>query len=59
MVFNPQKKRGNRTMKDPVCGMEVEEKGESITHNGKEYRFCCASCRWAFENNPEQFVEKE
>jgi YHS domain-containing protein len=39
-------------MKDPVCGMEVNDKGESITHSGKEYRFCCASCRWAFEKNP-------
>jgi len=41
-------------MKDPVCGMNVE-KGEIVTHNGKEYRFCSATCRWAFENNPEQF----
>ncbi len=46
-------------MKDPVCGMDIGEKGESITHNGKEYRFCCASCRWAFEKNPKQFIEKE
>jgi len=47
-------------MKDhPVCGMEVEQKGESITHEGKEYRFCCASCRWAFENNPQQFIQDE
>ncbi|MCZ6582131.1 MAG: hypothetical protein O6761_03040, partial [Thaumarchaeota archaeon] len=23
--------------------MEVGDKGESLTHNGKEYRFCCAS----------------
>ena len=36
-------------MKDPVCGMEISDNGESVTHNGKEYRFCCASCRWAFE----------
>ena len=42
-------------MKDPVCGMEVGETGKVFSHNGKEYRFCCASCRWAFENNPEQF----
>jgi len=43
-------------MKDPVCGMEVE-KGEVLVHDGKEYRFCCATCRWAFEKNPEQFLE--
>lgn len=46
-------------MKDPVCGMEVNEKGESLTHDGKEYRFCCASCRWAFEKNPKQFLENK
>jgi YHS domain-containing protein len=56
LVFDQEKKRGNR-MKDPVCGMEVGEKGEPLVHNGKEYRFCCASCRWAFEKNPEQFKE--
>ena len=43
-------------MKDPVCGSEVNEKSESIKYDGKEYRFCCASCRWAFEKNPKQFV---
>jgi len=46
-------------MKDPVCGMEVDKKNESLTHNGIEYRFCCASCRWAFEKNPNQFVENK
>lgn len=59
MVFNTQEKRGYSKMKDPVCGMEINDKGELITHNGKEYRFCCASCRWAFEKNPEQFIENE
>jgi Cu+-exporting ATPase len=46
-------------VKDPVCGMEIEEKGESVIHGGKEYRFCCASCRWAFEKNPDQFRKEE
>jgi YHS domain-containing protein len=46
-------------MKDPVCGSEVGDKGEAIVHNAKEYKFCCASCRWAFEKNPEQFTQKE
>jgi YHS domain. len=44
-------------MKDPVCGMEVGEKGESLIHNGEVYLFCCATCRWAFEQNPKQFTE--
>ena len=46
-------------MKDPVCGMEVGNKGESFTYNDKEYRFCCASCRWAFERDPKQFVNEQ
>ncbi|MFB5625077.1 MAG: YHS domain-containing protein [Nitrosopumilus sp.] len=29
-----------------------------MTHDGKEYRFCCASCRWAFEKNPKQFIQE-
>lgn len=43
-------------MKDPVCGSEVNEKSELIKYDGKVYCFCCASCRWAFEKNPSQFV---
>lgn len=46
-------------MKDPVCGMEMGEKGEIVTHDGKKYRFCSAACRWAFESNPGQFTEDD
>jgi YHS domain-containing protein len=42
-------------MKDPVCGMEVDEKHDSLEYKKRTYYFCCASCRWAFENNPSQF----
>jgi len=44
-------------MKDPVCGMEVNEKSDSMEFNGKKYHFCCATCKWAFEKNPEQFIQ--
>ena len=44
-------------MKDPVCGMEIDEKNEPIEHDGKKYYFCCATCRWAFEKDPKQFIE--
>ena len=44
-------------MKDPVCGMDVGEKGDSLEYRGKQYRFCCASCRWVFEQNPDQFTK--
>jgi len=39
--------------------MEIGDKRDSLIHNGKEYRFCCASCRWAFEKNPDQFIKAE
>ncbi len=54
MVFYSQKR--NSAVKDPVCGMEID-KGESLFHKGREYRFCCATCKWAFEKNPDQFAE--
>ncbi len=57
MVYTEEEKRDGRNMKDPVCGMEVDEKNEPIEHEGKKYYFCCATCRWAFENNPKQFLE--
>jgi len=34
-------------MKDPVCGMEVDAKHDSLDYNGKKFYFCCASCKWA------------
>lgn len=46
-------------MKDPVCGTEVGSGGDALTHNGKEYRFCCATCRWAFEQAPDQFSKRD
>lgn len=33
------------------------EKGEVVTHKGKQYKFCSATCRWAFEKNPKQFED--
>ena len=44
-------------MKDPVCGMEVSEKTETTVYKGQKFHFCCASCKWAFEKNPKQFVK--
>lgn len=45
--------------KDPVCGMEVdEEKAAKTVYKDKTYYFCNASCQWAFEINPAQFVKE-
>ena len=45
--------------KDPVCGMFVEEKPESIRHtmNGKKYFFCSSQCLNEFRE-PEKELKK-
>lgn len=46
--------------KDPVCGMEVEEKRAAwkSEYKGKTYYFCASGCQKAFEENPEKYLEK-
>lgn len=43
--------------KDPVCGMQVENKGLKSVYGGKTYYFCNPACKWAFERDPKQFVK--
>jgi len=47
--------------KDPVCGMEVDEKKAAATseHKGRTYYFCAPSCKKAFDENPEKYLEGE
>jgi YHS domain-containing protein len=52
-----KQKGKDHIVKDPVCGMEVGKKGQPLIHGGKEFYFCCATCRWAFEQNPEEFTK--
>ena len=43
--------------KDPVCGMEVEEKkAPTSTYGGKLYAFCGPDCKEAFDQNPKRYV---
>lgn len=44
--------------KDPVCGMEVDEKtaAATATYQGKTYSFCAVACKSTFEKNPEKYV---
>ena len=44
--------------KDPVCGMEVDEKTTKIISNyrGKTYYFCAPGCKKTFDKNPEKYV---
>ena len=46
--------------KDPVCGMNVEEKkaAATVTHGGKTYYFCSAGCKATFEKAPAKWAPK-
>lgn len=45
--------------KDPVCGMNVDEKkAATASHGGKAYYFCSAGCRATFEKAPEKYAAK-
>ncbi len=46
--------------KDPVCGMQVDEKqaaGKS-EFDGKTYYFCSPSCKATFDKNPSAYAAK-
>ena len=47
--------------KDPVCGMNVEEKKTpaSAQHKEKIYYFCSPGCKETFTKNPEKFAAAE
>jgi uncharacterized membrane protein YraQ (UPF0718 family) len=42
---------GEQTVRDPVCGMEVNpnETDHTIEHDGETYYFCSASCKESFD----------
>jgi YHS domain-containing protein len=44
--------------KDPVCGMDVDEKtaaGKS-DYKGQTYYFCSPGCKRTFDQNPEKYA---
>jgi YHS domain-containing protein len=47
--------------KDPVCGMEVDEKKAAATsaYQGKTYYFCATSCKATFVKAPEKYAGAE
>ena len=44
--------------KDPVCGMDVDEKNAQAQseYKGKTYYFCSPGCKRDFDKNPEKYV---
>lgn len=44
-------------MKDPICGMEVDERTAlSSTVNGKRYYFCSPGCKAKFDADPGRYT---
>jgi len=45
--------------KDPVCGMDVDEKKAAVqsTYKGKTYYFCNKACQKEFEQSPEKYLK--
>ncbi len=46
-------------VKDPVCGMDVDEKNTKLTstYNGRCYIFCSISCKATFEKDPNRVLD--
>ena len=44
--------------KDPVCGMNVDEKKAAATavHEGKTYYFCSPGCKATFDKDPGKYA---
>ncbi|TDR56845.1 Cu+-exporting ATPase [Halomonas ventosae] len=51
--------RSRSTVKDPVCGMEVDPHATQhrATHADTTWYFCSATCRKKFEADPEAFLD--
>lgn len=51
-----QKKEVMAMTKDPVCGMNVDEKkAATAVYGGKTYYFCSAKCKETFEKAPAKY----
>lgn len=46
--------------KDPVCGMNVDEKkaAASSDYKGQTYYFCSRGCKVAFDKDPEKILKE-
>ncbi len=53
-----QKEEVMATVKDPVCGMDIDPKNAAATeeYQGKTYHFCSAACHDKFKAEPQKYV---
>ena len=47
-------------VKDPVCGMDVDEKTSKLKseYKGHTYYFCAPGCKRDFDKEPEKYLGK-
>ena len=47
-------------VKDPVCGMMIDDKSAAATseYNGRRYFFCSKDCKAEFDENPQEYAGK-
>jgi YHS domain-containing protein len=47
--------------KDPVCGMDVDDKKmtQKTFYKGLTYYFCSATCKKEFDRDPTKYVQAE
>ncbi len=47
--------------KDPVCGMDVDEKTATAksVYQGQTYYFCSPGCKQAFDKEPQKYIGKK
>jgi P-type Cu+ transporter len=48
-------------MKDPICGMMVDEKKAKFKseHEGQTFYFCSSQCKAKFDNDPHRYGHPE
>lgn len=49
------------TVKDPVCGMEIDPATAAgkVDYKGQTYYFCSPGCKKSFEKDPEKYVSQQ
>ncbi len=48
------------TVKDPVCGMDIDPKNAASKsdYQGQTYYFCSQGCKKAFDKEPNKYVHQ-
>jgi YHS domain-containing protein len=57
----PHVEREADVVKDPVCGMMIDEKTAAATsqYKGRTYYFCAAVCKERFDRSPQSYADKD